>query len=329
MRVIQVGVGGFGKSWRLALTTSPDVEVAALVDISGDNLREAGEALGIPSTRWFSSDHLPWEEVEADAVIHSAPQNVRYQHVMRALAAGKHVLMVKPLSDRLETAIEMVEDAERRGRKLVVAQQMRWHPLILKLRQLVQSGTLGEVGYVHLDFFFPKHGYAGSYAQPYPLLVQGSIHHFDLVRWVLDCDARRVWAENWNPSWITGHGIRAGYAAVEMESGVRVLYRSVPTQSDHHSWLCDWRLEGTKGLATLTNGVVRVNGDEVLALPEDLPAFNARLPELQQEVFRQFAAYLAGREEPTITGRRNLNSLAVSFGAIKAGETGRRQEIGA
>ncbi|MCC6443553.1 MAG: Gfo/Idh/MocA family oxidoreductase [Armatimonadetes bacterium] len=329
MRIIQVGVGGFGKSWRPALTTTPGVEVAALVDIDPDNLKEAAGFFGVPEKCCFASDSLPWERFEADAVVHSTPQNFRYAHIMRALGAGKDVLMVKPMSDRFETAVEMAGEAARLGRKLVVAQQMRWHPLILQLREWAQSGALGEIGYVHLDFFYSKEGYQGSYPQDYPLLVQGSIHHFDFLRWVLGSDARRVWAENFNPTWITGHGVRAAYAVFEMANGVRACYRSVPSQSDHHSWLCDWRIEGSKGLVESRDCRLYLNGEEALSCWEDGDSFNnRRLPQLQKVVMEQFMAYRSGGKEPGISGRNNLNSLAMSFGAIRAGETGQRQELG-
>jgi len=329
MRFILVGVGGFGTSWRQGLTTTPGIEVLALVDIRRDRLEEAASFFGVPSDRCFPSDELPWEQVEADAIVHSTPQNFRAAHALRALRAGKHVLAVKPMSDQWETGVAMAEEAARRGRKLVIAQQMRWHPLILKLRELVQGGALGEIGYVHVDFFYGFEGYAGSYLQPYPLLVQGAIHHFDFLRWILGADARRVWAENFNPPWIAGPDVRSAYVAFEMANGVRACYRSVPSRSDHNSWLCGWRIEGTKGLAEVKQDRVYLNGEEILSAWEDGETFNnRRLPELQQVVLQQFIAYANGGEEPGISGRNNLNSLEMCFGAIRASETGRRQELG-
>ena len=131
MRIIQVGVGGFGKSWRQSFTASSEIEVVALVDINRENLEEGAAFFDLPEEKCFADDELPWEEVEADAVVHSTPQNFRYRHTIRALRAGKHVAVVKPLSDGWETGVAMVEEARRCQCKLVVAQQMRWHPLIL------------------------------------------------------------------------------------------------------------------------------------------------------------------------------------------------------
>ena len=206
---------------------------------------------------------------------------------------------------------------------------MRWHPLILKLRELVASGMLGRIGYVHMDFFYGPEGYGGTYPMPYPLLVQGAIHHFDFLRWVLDTDPRWVWAANFNPPWVTGPGMRSGHVAFEMENGVQVCYRSVPTRSGAMSWLAEWRIEGTEGLAEARQDRVSLNGEEILSTWEDGEAFNnRRLPELQRVVLGEFLAYVRGGPEPGVSGRHNLRSLEMTHGAIRGSETGSRQALG-
>lgn len=74
MRVIQVGVGGFGTSWRPALTTLPEVKVVALVDINPANLKEAAQFFSLSESQCFPSDELPWEQLNADVMVHSAPR---------------------------------------------------------------------------------------------------------------------------------------------------------------------------------------------------------------------------------------------------------------
>ncbi|MCJ7822417.1 MAG: Gfo/Idh/MocA family oxidoreductase, partial [Armatimonadetes bacterium] len=294
-----------------------------------DKLAEAAKHFSLPDSTCFLGDELPWEGVEADAIIHSAPQNVRHAHAVRAFRAGKHVLSVKPMSDAWATGLDMVREAARCDRKLVIAHQMRWHPLILKLRELVSSGVLGRIGYVHMDFFYGPEGYGGTYPMPYPLLVQGSIHHFDFLRWVLDTDPRRVWASNFSPPWVTGPGMRSGYVAFEMDSGVQVCYRAVPTRAGAMSWLAEWRIEGTEGLAEVKQDRVYVNGEEILSGWEDGETFNnRRLPDLQRVVLGEFLAYVRGEPEPGISGRNNLRSLEMTHGAIRASETGSRQTLG-
>ena len=328
IRVIQIGVGGFGEEWQHALKTIPDVEVAALVDISQDALDRAASVLHVPKERCFLGDDTAWPELTADMVLDASPQLNHHRHAMQAFDSGKHLLVVKPMSDDWETGQAMVQAAQERGLKMVVAQQLRFHPVILKVREIVQSGVLGQIGYIHQDAFFGKRGYTGSYPQAHPLLVQASIHHFDYLRWVLGQDAVGVWADCWNPPWIQDSGIRAVHVAFEMAGGCRVCYRSVPSAADSANWTCHWRVEGNKGLIKVIDDRVFLNGEELPVAWEDGKDIrDLNLSVLNKHVFELFIRYLMEDEEPGISGRNNLNSLEMAFGAINASETGQRYQL--
>ena len=328
VKVVQVGVGGFGTSWRHTLSTLPGVEVSALVDIDRDALKEAALFLGVSDQRCFLNPDEAWSDVEADVVIDSTPQLHRHTIAMQAFAGGKNLIVVKPMSDQWQTGVAIVGEAERQGRKMVVAQQLRFHPIIMKLREMVQSGALGQVGYVHLDAFFDRKGYSGSYPQPYPLLVQGSIHFFDYLRWVLGQDAVAVWADCWNPPWTQGEGMRCAYVTFEMSRGCRVCYRGVATGADQTNWTCNWRIEGEKGILTVVNDRVSFNGKEVqVAWADGTDLSDLGLPVLNKIVFEKFVGYLNGEEEPGISGRNNLKSLEMVFGAIESSQTAKRYNM--
>jgi predicted dehydrogenase len=68
---------------------------------------------------------------------------------MRALAAGKDVFVEKPLALTYEQGIEMREEAQRRGRILMVGHLLEYHPAVLRLRELVAEGALGRVNYIY------------------------------------------------------------------------------------------------------------------------------------------------------------------------------------
>jgi predicted dehydrogenase len=305
------------------------VEVVALVDIDRDTLKDASQLLNVPDELCFLNPDEAWANVEADMVIDSTPQLYHHTNAMQAFAGGKHLIVVKPMSDAWETGAAMVEEAERRGLKMVVAQQLRFHPVIMKIREMVQSGALGQVGYIHQDAFFVREGYSGSYPQPYPLLVQGSIHFFDYLRWVLDQDALTVWADCWNPPWTEGEGMRCAYVAFEMSGGCRVCYRGIATADDHTNWTCNWRIEGEKGILKVVNDRVYLNDEEVpVAWEDEIDISDLNLPVLNKMVFEQFIRYLEKDEEPGFSGRNNLNSLEMAFGAIKSSQTGRKYKMG-
>ncbi len=331
IKVIQLGVSGFGTSWQHTLSTTPGVEVVALVDINGDALKDTAKILGVPDERCFLRPNKidqTWADVDADVVIDSTPQLHHHSNAMQVFASGKHLIVVKPMSNAWDTGVAMVKEAKRRNRKMVVAQQLRFHPVIMKVREMVQSGALGQVGYIHQDAFFDRRGYSGSYPQTHPLLVQGSIHHFDYLRWVLNQDAVAVWADCWNPPWTEGEGMRCAYVAFEMSSGCRVCYRGIATMVDQTNWTCNWRVEGEKGILTVANDRVYFNGEEIhLAWEDGCEISDLNLPVLNKIVFENFVNYVERDDEPGISGKNNLNSLEMVFGAITSSQTGQKYKM--
>jgi len=332
IKIIQIGVGGFGTSWRHALTTTPDVEVVALVDINRDNLQSAATFFNIPKENCFLNPDDEWSKVAADLVIDSTPQLFHHANAMQAFAGGKNLIVVKPMSDGLNTSLAMVKEAEKRGLKMVVAQQLRFHPVIMKIREVIQSGTLGKIGYIHQDAFFPRKGYGGSYPQAYPLLVQGAIHFFDYLRWVLDQDALNVWADCWNTHWTENVGMRCAYVVFEMLGGCHVCFRGIATGANMTNWTCNWRIEGEKGILTVVDDLLYLNtheSDEEIQLSwgDGTDIRDLNLPVLNKFILEKAIQYFQGGEEPGFSGNNNLGSLKMVFKAIQSFESSQRCTI--
>lgn len=332
IKVIQLGVGGFGETWQNALTTTPDVEIAALVDADSKALKKAAQVLGVPDDLCIlrpDTADSSWADIEADVVIDSTTQQYHHTNALQTFASDKHLIVVKPMSNEYWSGVDMVKAAELHGKKMVVAQQLRFHPVIMKIREIVQSGALGQVGYVHLDTFFGTGGYGGSYPQPYPLLVQGAIHFFDYLRWTLEQEPVCVWGDCWNAPWVEGEGMRCAYAVFEMSGGCRVCYRGIATDDDHSNWTCDWRVEGEKGIIKVINDRVYLNGEDLqVSWDDDTEISDLNLTVLNKIIFEQFINYLKKDVEPGFSGRNNLNSLEMAFGAIRSSETGQKYNMG-
>jgi predicted dehydrogenase len=86
---------------------------------------------------------------EIRAVVIATPAETHYELTMRALAAGKDVLVEKPLALNYEQGAAMRAEAERLGRVLMVGHLLEYHPAVLELRRLVAAGVLGRVNYVY------------------------------------------------------------------------------------------------------------------------------------------------------------------------------------
>ena len=83
-----------------------------------------------------------------DGVVIAAPAEAHYELTKRALEAGKDVFVEKPLALTHEHGLQLVELARDCARVLMVGHVLEYHPAILRLRELVESGELGKVRYI-------------------------------------------------------------------------------------------------------------------------------------------------------------------------------------
>lgn len=82
-------------------------------------------------------------------VVISTPAETHFALAQAALLAGKDVFCEKPLALRPEEGAALVDLAEARGRILMVGHVLEYHPAVVKLRELVNSGALGRVHYIY------------------------------------------------------------------------------------------------------------------------------------------------------------------------------------
>ena len=144
-RIAQVGLGQWGKN--LARNFDQLADLVWLCDV--DDERRAQAAQSYPSAQVTANfdDVLADESVEA--VVVATPVPTHYELARRALEAGKHVFVEKPPAMRGAEMEELCELAEERGRVLMPGHLLLYHPGVQKLKEIVDSGELGEVLYVY------------------------------------------------------------------------------------------------------------------------------------------------------------------------------------
>ncbi len=95
---------------------------------------------------------------EVDLVVIATPDHCHAEHALAALAAGKHVVVDKPLAPTLAEARAIVAAAQQHGRMLAVFHNRRWDADFLTLRGLIEAGELGEIVQFesHFDRYRPE-----------------------------------------------------------------------------------------------------------------------------------------------------------------------------
>lgn len=130
----------------------------------------------------------------ADAVVIASPTSVHLEQATRALEAGCHVLVEKPLATSTEGVAPLLERAEQQGRLLAVAMNLRFHPGPRGIKHVVEAGAIGSPLFAHFTFgsylpdWRPDDDYRRSYSARRELgggVLLDVIHEVDYCVWLL------------------------------------------------------------------------------------------------------------------------------------------------
>ncbi len=102
-----------------------------------------------PERRFCRSFSEVLSDVTIDAVVIAAPAEKHYALTREALLAGKHVFVEKPLALKVEEGEELIALAEKSQKVLMVGHILEYHPAVLKLKELIDSGELGRINYIY------------------------------------------------------------------------------------------------------------------------------------------------------------------------------------
>jgi predicted dehydrogenase len=143
----KVGVGIIGSQFistihAEGLRASPQAEVVAVASARAERARAFAERFGIP--RHFDDYRRLLALPEVDMVVIGAPNDLHCPMTVAAAAAGKHVVVEKPLCLNLEEADRMIATCREAGVKLMYAEELCFAPKYVRLKQLLDSGALGR-----------------------------------------------------------------------------------------------------------------------------------------------------------------------------------------
>lgn len=146
MRKFRVGIIGTGGIFKFAHAPGwqalPDVEIYAVCDVNQERARQAAQEVGATHV---VADYRDLVKLDVDAVDICTPNRAHTPAVLAALEAGKHVLCEKPLAVTTKEVRAMGQLADRKKRKLMTAQHLRFSSTVLALKNWADSGRLGAV----------------------------------------------------------------------------------------------------------------------------------------------------------------------------------------
>src|SRR5215204_7726213 len=132
-----------------ALLASPDVEMTAVCTTRPESAEEAREAFGAKLAFHDYREMAVSPEIDAVAVVVKVPEH--YGPTVAALEAGKHVYTEWPLGRSTAEAEELAALARSKGLQTAVGLQSRVSPTLMYMKELIESGYLGQVLSCHVS----------------------------------------------------------------------------------------------------------------------------------------------------------------------------------
>jgi len=197
---VQTAVIGAGMYGELHLQVYKQLERQGLVRLkafaakTAETVERQQEAFGV---KGYTDYRQMMVQEQFDAVSIVTPDFLHREMAVEAAKAGKHILVEKPMDTTAEGCQEMIEAARSNGVLLQVDFHKRFDPYLKEIKLAVEGGKLGPIqyGYVHMEeqITMPTELIVGWADRTSPAWLLG-IHMYDILRWILGSEARRVFA---------------------------------------------------------------------------------------------------------------------------------------
>ncbi|MDH4056865.1 MAG: Gfo/Idh/MocA family oxidoreductase [Gammaproteobacteria bacterium] len=147
IEVAVVGVGGWGKNLARNYYQLPEANLKYICDLDEAKLKAmARQYPGVRTSRSFD-EILADDALQAVVIATTGPSH--YKLVKQALLAGKDVYVEKPFVLNVPDAVELTELAAKSDRILMVGHLLEYHPVIIRLREMIEAGALGNIYYIY------------------------------------------------------------------------------------------------------------------------------------------------------------------------------------
>lgn len=142
-----LGLGYWGPNLARNLAALAGVEVSWLCDGQPERLEH--QRVGHPSARTTARFEDLLEDPALDAVVIATPVPTHEELALKAIAAGKHVFIEKPLAGTLEGAERLAAAAAASDRTVMVGHLLEYHPAVEMLKTMIDDGEMGDVRYIY------------------------------------------------------------------------------------------------------------------------------------------------------------------------------------
>lgn len=241
-----IGFGGMGKWHTEILENVPEIELAGIYDIKEEKRKLAEEA----GFHTYETEEAMLADESIDVILVATPNDTHRPIALRAMEAGKNVIVEKPVTLSLKELTELEDMAGKTGQFLTVHQNRRWDEDFLTVREILKDQTMGEIFRIESRVHGSR-GIPGDWrkekAHGGGMVLDWGVHLFDQIfRLTGERRLKTVYATLTN---VTNQEVDDGFTVVlRFEGGLEVL---VEVGTNNFISLPRWYVLGENGSAVV------------------------------------------------------------------------------
>lgn len=338
LRIAVIGAGAIAQRNANEAAKSGAATVVGVFDVNTKVARQMADALKA-SVYGTYEDALNDQRVEA--VLMSTPHHVHKAMTLQAAAAGKHVMVEKPIATNIADADEMIASCKKAGVALTVNYSFRYLPKVQKARQLVADGALGDImGVQIIAHQFKDPGYWMGARSNSPddwrssrekcgggFLIMNVCHTLDYLYYITGMTGTRVYSEY---ATATSPGDVEDIVSVTGRWGDKAIGSISASSIMRGGDSSEERIWGTKGTIVMDASGLSLYSTRPIdgKKPGQVHQYR-KFPETSwtAEWVRRFTAAVRENREPEISGRAAWENLAFIESAYKSLDAGRPIDV--
>lgn len=200
--IVAIGAGNRTNKYLEYVKQHPDkVKLVGVVELNDIRRKHVADCFSLDASQCFVDYRDFFQHpVEADAVMICTPENMHFEPTMQAIERGYHILLEKPIAQTLEECMLIAQAARKHGVLVSVCHVLRYHPYFMKIKELVDSGELGNIISINhrtsVGLDRTAHGFVRGLwrkeAVTNPMLMSKCCHDIDFLLWLTKTPCRKL-----------------------------------------------------------------------------------------------------------------------------------------
>jgi UDP-N-acetylglucosamine 3-dehydrogenase len=304
--VAVIGAGFWGRNHVRVFNELPETKLKGICDVDIKRAKKIAAQFGVEA---YGDSEKLLSRSDIDAVSICTWTTTHAAEALKAIEAGKHVLVEKPIADTVEEARKIVRFAKRHGRNLMVGFIERFNPSIQRAKVLLEKGKVGDLVSASAKRVSQWPERVGDVG----VVKDYAIHEIDIARKIFGEDPVAVYA--------SVGSLR--HSKFEDYAQIMLTFKRGKTAFIEANWLTPNKIrklfitgsDAILSLDYLTQGITIETLETQVT-----PRYNWKEP-LKLEL-QNFAQSVLKDKEPEVTGVDGLKALAIAEAAIESSEKG-------